>query len=186
MFLLPRVLLLRSTPRLARAVAAATIAPAVIHPVRIHASPIDCTQFLRSYATAKAVKKATKAPKTPKSAEVKDQEEEPEEGPPLSKVQLRDYQEECIQAVLSSINDGQKRLGVSLATGSGKTVRAIKAYDYNGLKELMMLLGHFHPVDRSYSASLERCRPSTYPRPPQGTRGAGCKALHEGISKQDN
>jgi ATP-dependent helicase IRC3 len=37
-------------------------------------------------------------------------------------IQLRDYQEECIQAVLASLRAGKKRLGISLATGSGKTV----------------------------------------------------------------
>lgn len=37
-------------------------------------------------------------------------------------VQLRDYQEECIQSVLSSVENGHKRLGISLATGAGKTV----------------------------------------------------------------
>lgn len=37
-------------------------------------------------------------------------------------IQLREYQEECIQAVLSYLAAGHKRLGVSLATGSGKTV----------------------------------------------------------------
>ncbi|KAM7185033.1 P-loop containing nucleoside triphosphate hydrolase protein [Rhypophila sp. PSN 637] len=37
-------------------------------------------------------------------------------------VRLRDYQEECIQSVLSGIENGHKRLGISLATGSGKTV----------------------------------------------------------------
>ncbi|ORY63099.1 P-loop containing nucleoside triphosphate hydrolase protein [Pseudomassariella vexata] len=41
---------------------------------------------------------------------------------PIQKVRLRDYQEECIQSVLSSIQNGHKRLGISLATGSGKTV----------------------------------------------------------------
>ncbi|KAI9684350.1 MAG: hypothetical protein M1829_002160 [Trizodia sp. TS-e1964] len=41
--------------------------------------------------------------------------------PPL-KTRLRKYQEECIQSVLSSLQKGYKRLGVSLATGSGKTV----------------------------------------------------------------
>ncbi|KAL8297005.1 hypothetical protein RB597_006216 [Gaeumannomyces tritici] len=40
----------------------------------------------------------------------------------LPKVVLREYQEECIQAVLASLENGHKRLGISLATGSGKTV----------------------------------------------------------------
>jgi ATP-dependent helicase IRC3 len=37
-------------------------------------------------------------------------------------IQLRSYQEECIQSVLSYLRKGHKRLGISLATGSGKTV----------------------------------------------------------------
>ncbi|KAL4951057.1 P-loop containing nucleoside triphosphate hydrolase protein [Aspergillus filifer] len=37
-------------------------------------------------------------------------------------IQLRDYQEECIKAVLDHVEEGHKRLGVSLATGAGKTV----------------------------------------------------------------
>lgn len=43
---------------------------------------------------------------------------------PVSPLQitLREYQEECIQSVLSYLQKGHKRLGVSLATGSGKTV----------------------------------------------------------------
>ncbi|KAL1964405.1 hypothetical protein VTN77DRAFT_6963 [Rasamsonia byssochlamydoides] len=43
-------------------------------------------------------------------------------GEPSTGIQLRQYQEECIQSVLDHINQGHKRLGVSLATGSGKTV----------------------------------------------------------------
>jgi ATP-dependent helicase IRC3 len=42
--------------------------------------------------------------------------------PPLPQIKLREYQEECIQAVLSYLDAGHKRLGISLATGSGKTV----------------------------------------------------------------
>ncbi|KAF2793451.1 P-loop containing nucleoside triphosphate hydrolase protein [Melanomma pulvis-pyrius CBS 109.77] len=43
---------------------------------------------------------------------------------PVSPLQitLREYQEECIQSVLSYLEKGHKRLGISLATGSGKTV----------------------------------------------------------------
>lgn len=37
-------------------------------------------------------------------------------------VHLREYQEECIQSVLASLQHGHKRIGISLATGSGKTV----------------------------------------------------------------
>ncbi len=39
-----------------------------------------------------------------------------------NQVLLRDYQEECIQSVLASLGVGHKRLGISLATGAGKTV----------------------------------------------------------------
>lgn len=47
------------------------------------------------------------------------------------KIQLRQYQEECIQAVLASLQQGKKRLGISLATGSGKTVSFfIQLYAY--------------------------------------------------------
>ncbi|KAI0543001.1 P-loop containing nucleoside triphosphate hydrolase protein [Xylaria digitata] len=37
-------------------------------------------------------------------------------------VRLREYQEECIQSVLTALQDGHKRIGISLATGAGKTV----------------------------------------------------------------
>ncbi|KAI0098201.1 P-loop containing nucleoside triphosphate hydrolase protein [Nemania sp. FL0031] len=41
---------------------------------------------------------------------------------PFQPVRLREYQEECIQTVLSSLQQGHKRIGISLATGAGKTV----------------------------------------------------------------
>lgn len=46
---------------------------------------------------------------------------------PLSsnKLKLRDYQQECIKSVVLSLDRGHKRVGISLATGSGKTVNAL-------------------------------------------------------------
>lgn len=37
-------------------------------------------------------------------------------------LKLRPYQQECIEAVLDYVSKGERRLGISLATGSGKTV----------------------------------------------------------------
>lgn len=48
-----------------------------------------------------------------------------ERAPPVVReeaIRLREYQEECIQSVLLYLKNGHKRLGISLATGSGKTV----------------------------------------------------------------
>ncbi|KAL4905176.1 hypothetical protein BDW74DRAFT_185251 [Aspergillus multicolor] len=42
--------------------------------------------------------------------------------PETPAIKLRDYQEECIQSVLDHVEQGHKRLGISLATGAGKTV----------------------------------------------------------------
>ena len=41
---------------------------------------------------------------------------------PNASFALRDYQEECIQSILSYFDRGGRRAGISLATGSGKTV----------------------------------------------------------------
>lgn len=42
--------------------------------------------------------------------------------PHTQAIQLRPYQEESIQSVLDHLRNGENRLGISLATGSGKTV----------------------------------------------------------------
>ncbi|KFA67660.1 hypothetical protein S40285_00953 [Stachybotrys chlorohalonatus IBT 40285] len=47
------------------------------------------------------------------------------EAVPQTKLKLRDYQEECIRSVLRSLRRGHKRVGISLATGSGKTVSVL-------------------------------------------------------------
>jgi superfamily II DNA or RNA helicase len=58
-------------------------------------------------------------------------------------IRLREYQEECIQSVLSYLEQGHKRLGISLATGSGKTVGSL-IVPYPAAADI---LGHLHPID---------------------------------------
>lgn len=41
---------------------------------------------------------------------------------PPEQFKLREYQLECIQSVVTAFEKGHKRVGVSLATGGGKTV----------------------------------------------------------------
>lgn len=62
---------------------------------------------------------------------------------------LRDYQEECIQSVLDYLNQGHKRLGVSLATGSGKTVRMTTGLMLRALLTTLTATGHLYPTYRS-------------------------------------
>ncbi|KAL8896595.1 MAG: hypothetical protein Q9192_002995, partial [Flavoplaca navasiana] len=59
-------------------------------------------------------------------------------------VRLRDYQEECIQSVLLYLRKGHRRLGISLATGSGKTVIFTQLIDrikpsHNGATQTLIL-----------------------------------------------
>ena len=61
-------------------------------------------------------------------------------------IQLRQYQEECIQSILDHIRRGHKRLGVSLATGSGKTVSDCKSHLFIVINftDVILLLGHLY------------------------------------------
>ena len=62
-------------------------------------------------------------------------------------IHLRQYQEECIQSVLSHLTKGQKRLGISLATGSGKTVSEPIISSSSPKHLLTVTIGHFHPTN---------------------------------------
>ena len=94
------------------------------HPASLRRGFSSSTTVL---AAAKGVKTKAVKSKTTKTRtkSVKSKDVKDEVKPPFSSsapLQLRDYQEECIQSVLSSIENGHKRLGISLATGAGKTV----------------------------------------------------------------
>ncbi|QDS70813.1 hypothetical protein FKW77_004761 [Venturia effusa] len=70
-------------------------------------------------------------------------------------IRLRPYQEESIQAVLSSLEKGHKRLGLSLATGSGKTVVFTQLIDRvlprNATANQTLILAHRQElVDQAY------------------------------------
>ena len=75
-------------------------------------------------AEAEAAIKTLKKTRKKKNAGESDNNLAP---PPPSQLQpqqikLRDYQQECISAVLDHVKQGHRRLGISLATGAGKTV----------------------------------------------------------------
>ena len=53
---------------------------------------------------------------------------------PAVGTRLRQYQEECIQSVITQLAKGDKRLGISLATGSGKTVSEKRASKHGFLR----------------------------------------------------
>ncbi|KAI6244996.1 putative mitochondrial ATP-dependent helicase irc3 [Erysiphe necator] len=63
---------------------------------------------------------------------------------------LREYQEDCVQSVLSNISEGQKRLGISLATGAGKTVVFTQLIDRikspDGRRDQTLILAHRHEL----------------------------------------
>ncbi len=65
--------------------------------------------------------------------------------PAKPKIALREYQEECIQAVTSYLDAGHKRLGVSLATGGGKTIIFTHLIDRiapTGIAQQALILAH--------------------------------------------
>ena len=90
-----------------------------------------------------------------------------------SGIQLRQYQEECIQSVLSYLKDGHKRLGISLATGSGKTVSRAPMYGQNKANSL----------HRSSSHNSSTAFPPSAPAP---TKRSSLRTVRNSSSKQPN
>ena len=78
---------------------------------------------------------------------------------PQASIRLREYQEECIQSVLSYLEKGHKRLGISLATGSGKTVGCIMPVNnsnYSTRPQVIFtqLIGRIKPFDPKRDQTL--------------------------------
>ena len=78
-------------------------------------------------------------------------------------IRLRQYQEECIQSVLSYLKNGHRRLGISLATGSGKTVIFTQLIDrvnsVNGKATRTLILAHRRELVEQAARHCRRAYP---------------------------
>lgn len=100
----------------------ATVRLLAATPVKKRPVPCPLQLLSRQYATSAPT---TTAPAAPRRRRVAKEALPPSllADTPAPPLQLRDYQEECITTVLEHVAQGHRRMGVSLATGSGKTVR---------------------------------------------------------------
>lgn len=106
-------------------------------------------------------------------------------GPPVvheQAIRLRQYQEECIQSVLSYLGKGHKRLGISLATGSGKTVGLLSR---RLLTYADILVGDLYSTNWPYSFK-RKCKPDPHSRPPTRARATSRPALRASVSYQEH
>ena len=115
----------------------------------------------RSFAAA-ALKPAVPAPPDlpPQLLPAQDASPPAQDAP----LKLRSYQEECIQAVLQHVEAGHHRMGISLATGSGKTViftQLISRLDHpaSELATQTLILAHRKELVQQAAAHCRR----TYP-----------------------
>ncbi|KIX02072.1 uncharacterized protein Z518_08011 [Rhinocladiella mackenziei CBS 650.93] len=85
------------------------------------------------------------------------------QAPREESIRLREYQEECIQSVLSYLGKGHKRLGISLATGSGKTVIFTQLIDRveppNKTAQQTLILAHRRELVEQAARHCERAYP---------------------------
>lgn len=91
----------------------------------MRASYVLHTRFLTGLRTSAVAWRRLRPPTRRVSSDASTQVRDVREN--TSRVQLRPYQEECIQSVLGYLAKGERRLGISLATGAGKTV-SCKSY----------------------------------------------------------
>ena len=102
-----------------------------------------------------------------------------------SKTQLRPYQEDSIQAVLQHLKQGQKRLGISLATGSGKTVRDAERQLSQTCRcgtSKLTFTGHLQPFDRPCAMSDFSCYANIGPCSQTRVGRTSCKPLQKAVS----
>lgn len=102
--------------------------------------------------------------------------DEPSTASTASGVKLRDYQEECIQTVLAAFEQGHKRVGISLATGSGKTVRLFflsffcPPYIVIIIEIRLTTSGRLHTINRPPQTSIR----VGYPNSDRGPQTRAC------------
>lgn len=110
----------------------------------------------------------------------------PQGANPAGGIQLRDYQEESIQSVLDHLGQGHNRLGLSLATGSGKTVCSERSSILcANTDRVTPHVGRLHPINQPHPTTKWHGGPNHHHRASQGAGRAGRAPLPTRVSRQD-
>ncbi|MBI5478857.1 MAG: DEAD/DEAH box helicase [Deltaproteobacteria bacterium] len=75
-------------------------------------------------------------------------------------MQLRDYQQACLDAILLSYRRGRRRVLVSLPTGTGKTVVFSRFPGFFGMKRRLLVLAHREELLEQAAAKFRAADPS--------------------------